>query len=96
MIKAIKLIILIPFSLVFLVIILGMTLWMNVFTIPFLLLALLFCTLIKCKKPRPHFYGLMLYPTWSNNPATLRGTYRWFSERRKAKKQNTEWWIIWF
>lgn len=85
MIKAIMLCIFIPFYLGFGLVILAITLWMNVFTIPFLLLSLLFCGLIGATKPRPHFYGLMLYPTWSKTPATLTKTIEWWSKRSVAR-----------
>ncbi len=84
MIKAIKLILVIPFAIGFGIVLLAVTLWMNVFTIPFLLLALLFCTLTKMTKPRLHFYGFMLYPTWSDRPATLRRTIAEWNHQRSA------------
>ncbi len=41
---------------------------MNVFTIPIILVLYIVCKVFYWKTPRPRFYSLMLYPSWSEKP----------------------------
>ena len=53
-------------GLIFLLIISFLFLCMNVFTIPIILLLYIVCRIFHWKTPKPRFYSLMLYPSWSD------------------------------
>ena len=92
-------------GLIFLLIVSFLFLCMNVFTIPIILVLYLICKVFHWKTPRPRFYSLMLYPSWSEKPKySFRKTVVEYNKREVAKvnaKQRkgfvvTRPWEAWF
>lgn len=52
----------------FVIIELFLLLCMNVFTVPMFVLTYLICKVFRLSIPHIGVYGLMIYPTWGNNP----------------------------
>ncbi len=61
---------------------------MNVFTIPLFLVLYLPCKLFKFNTPKARLYGLMIYPSWSQEKCfTFMGTLEKLAERSKRKSE---------
>lgn len=59
---------------------------MNVFTIPITLLLYLICKVFKLQTPRPRFYSLMIYPSWSKTAKySFLNTVARYNQRNAAK-----------
>ena len=61
---------------------------MNVFTIPLFLLLWLFCKLFQFSTPKARLYGLMIYPSWSQERYfTFLGTLGKLADRSKRRSE---------
>lgn len=66
-----------------------LTLSMNTFTIPLFVICLLFCKVFHLRRPGVGWYGLMLFPAWSDKSGSsmiAEMNDRWNKEQAKIKK----------
>ena len=72
----------------FILIALFFLLCMNVFTIPLFLLLWILCKLFKFSTPKARLYGLMIYPSWSQEKRfTFMGTLAKLTKRSRRKSE---------